>query len=82
MLTGEPRTATVSALDDALLLEITADRFRELALARAGLVEQVSEMVLARRAGLESARAAAEGAHANSPAKAGLLGRIKKYLSL
>ena len=82
MLTGDPRTATVSALDDALLLEITADRFRELALARAGLVEQVSEMVLARRAGLESARAAAEGAHANGPAKAGLLERIKKYLSL
>jgi len=82
MLTGDPRTATVSALDDALLLEITADRFRELALARAGLVEQVSEMVLSRRAGLESARAAADGAHASSPAKAGLLGRIKKYLSL
>ena len=70
MLTGEPRTATVSALDDALLVEITADRFRELALARAGLVEHVSEMVVARRAGLESARAAADHAHAMAPTKA------------
>ena len=82
MLTGEPRTATVSALDDALLVEITADRFRELALARTGLVEQVSEMVVARRAGLESARAAAEQAHAKAPARAGLIARIKKSLSL
>ena len=60
MLTGDPRTATVSALDDALLLEITAERFRELAVMRAGLVEHVSEVVSARRAGLASARAAAE----------------------
>jgi small-conductance mechanosensitive channel/CRP-like cAMP-binding protein len=82
MLTGEPRTATVSALDDALLVEITADRFRELALARTGLVEQVSEMVVARRAGLESARAAADHAHAMAPTKAGLIARIKNYLSL
>jgi small-conductance mechanosensitive channel/CRP-like cAMP-binding protein len=82
MLTGDPRTATVSALDDATLLEIPAERFRELAVARAGLVEQVSEVVAARRAGLESARAAAEDAQANAPAKAGLLQRIKKYLSL
>ena len=82
MLTGDPRTATVSALDDATLLEIPAERFRELALARAGLVEQVSEVVSSRRAGLESARAAAEDAQASAPARAGLLGRIKRYLSL
>ncbi len=43
MLTGDPRTATVSALDDALLLEITAERFRELAVMRHGLVEHVSD---------------------------------------
>ena len=43
MLTGDPRTATVSALDDALLLEISAERFRELAVMRHGLVEHVSE---------------------------------------
>ena len=81
MLTGEPRTATVSALDDALLLEISADRFRELAVMREGLVERVSEVVASRRAGLESAKAAAE-AHASTPARTGLLQRIKKYLSL
>ena len=64
------------------LLEITAERFRELAVLRAGLVEQVSEVVSARRVGLESARAAADEARASLPARGGLLERIKKYLSL
>jgi small-conductance mechanosensitive channel/CRP-like cAMP-binding protein len=82
MLTGDPRTATVSALDDATLVEVTAERFRDLALTRAGLVEQVSDVVSARRAGLESARAAADAAHGAAPAPQSLLARIKKYLSL
>ena len=51
MLTGEPRTATVTAADDAVLLEITAERFRELAVHRPAIVEQVSDAVSARRAG-------------------------------
>jgi small-conductance mechanosensitive channel/CRP-like cAMP-binding protein len=82
MLTGDPRTATVSSLDDATLLEVTAERFREVALSRAGLVEQVSDVVSTRRAGLESARAAAEEAQANVPARQSLLVRIRKYLAL
>jgi small-conductance mechanosensitive channel/CRP-like cAMP-binding protein len=82
MLTGDPRTATVTALDDALLLEITAERFRELAVMREGLVEHVSGVVAARRVGLESARAAAEDAAAIAPAKAGLIERIRRYLEL
>jgi small-conductance mechanosensitive channel/CRP-like cAMP-binding protein len=82
MLTGDPRTATVSTLDDATLVEVTADRFRELAVTRPGVIEQVSEVVSARRAGLESARTAAEEAHAGAPAHASLLTRIKKYLAL
>ena len=82
MLTGEPRTATVSALDDALLMEISAERFRDLAVRRDGLVEHVSEVVAARRAGLAEAQAAADQAAAGLPARIGLLQRIKKYLAL
>lgn len=82
MLTGEPRTATVTAVGDAALLEITADRFRELAVRRAGLVEHVSEVVSARRAGLAEARAAAEEALATVPARASLLARIQRFLNL
>jgi small-conductance mechanosensitive channel/CRP-like cAMP-binding protein len=82
MLTGDPRTATVSALDDALLVEISAERFRELVVKRPDLLEHVSAVVSARRAGLESARAAAEGAHAGAPARVSLLNRIRQFLSV
>ena len=42
MLTGDPRTATVRAIDDVRALEIPAERFREVALERPGLVEHIS----------------------------------------
>lgn len=82
MLTGDPRTATVTAMDDAVLLEIDADRFRELAVRRPGLVEHVSGIVSARRQGLADAKAAAEGARAAAPAPQSLLSRIKGFLNL
>ena len=82
MLTGDPRTATVTATDDAVLLEIDADRFRELAVRRPGLVEHVSGVVSARRQGLADAKAAAEGARAAAPAPQSLLSRIKSFLNL
>lgn len=82
MLTGDPRTATVTAVDDAVLLEIDADRFRELAVRRPGLVEHVSGIVSARRQGLADAKAAAEGARAAAPAPQSLLSRIKSFLNL
>ena len=82
MLTGEPRSATVTASGDAVLLEVTAERFRELAVRRPGLVEQVSKVVSARRAGLAEAQAAADEAHANVPARTSLLSRIQQFLNL
>jgi small-conductance mechanosensitive channel/CRP-like cAMP-binding protein len=82
MLTGDPRTATVTAIEDATLLEITAERFRDLAVRRPGLVEHVSEVVTARRAGLAQAQAAADEARASAPAPQSLLSRIKAFLDL
>ena len=64
MLTGDPRTATVRAIDDVRALEIPAERFRD---ARASsspdLVEHISTVVAARRAELDDARAAAAARH-------------------
>jgi hypothetical protein len=65
-----------------VLLEIDADRFRELAVRRPGLVEHVSGIVSARRQGLADAKAAAEGARAAAPAPQSLLSRIKGFLNL
>ncbi len=82
MLTGEPRTATVTATDDAVLLEITSETFRELARRRPALLDHVSEVVSARRMELAEAKAAAEGAQASMPARLSLLSRIRQFLEL
>ena len=56
LLTGDPRTADVSAVADCLLLEITADTFRRIFLANPQVVEKVAAVVEERRAGLERTR--------------------------
>lgn len=82
MLTGDPRTATVTAAVDTELLEIDAALFRERAVARPELVEHVSAIVSARRQGLADAQAAADGAQAAAPARASLRDRIQRFLRL
>ena len=82
MLTGEPRTATVRAADDVRVLEISAERFRELAIERPGLVEHISTVVSTRRAELDQARAAAAATSVVATAPRTLFGRIQKFLRL
>src|SRR5579862_3385070 len=60
LLTGEPRTATVAAVSDCRLLEITVDDFRRLVMADPAVVEAVATAVTTRRTELERHRA--EGA--------------------
>ena len=59
-----------------------ADRFRDLAVRRPGLVEQVSAVVSARRQGLAQAQAAADEARGAVAAPQSLLSRIKAFLNL
>jgi len=83
MLTGDPRTATVRAVDDAQVLEIEAADMRRLAQATPGLLEHISKVVAARRVGLaqaEATAAAAAAEHAHAPQT--LLARIQAYLQL
>jgi small-conductance mechanosensitive channel/CRP-like cAMP-binding protein len=83
MLTGEARAASVRADGDATVLEITTERFRALALARSGLVEEIANSVDVRRAGLYEARAAAAAATNVLPlSRRSLLERIQGYLRL
>jgi hypothetical protein len=66
LLTGEPRTATVSAATDCTVLEITVEEFRRLVLADPAVVERVANAVATRRADLERHRV--EGAASPSSA--------------
>ncbi len=83
MLTGDPRTATVRAVDDVQVLEIAAADMRLLAQSTPGLLEHISTVVSARRAGLAQAEATAAAAAAEQmQAPQTLLARIQAYLQL
>ena len=79
LLTGEPRTATVRAIDDARVLEIGAAAFKGLAAADPRLIEHVTTVVAGRQVGLEEARAAA-ATQAPQAVRNTLLDRMRKYL--
>jgi CRP-like cAMP-binding protein len=82
MLTGEPRAATVRAIDDVRVLEVPTDRFREIALERPGLVEHISTVMTTRRVELDGARAAAAATPASRHAPRTLFTRIQEFLRL
>ena len=81
MLTGDPRTATVRAIDDTQVLEIRAREFRDLVLTDPGLLTHVSHLVSKRRTGLDEARATAAAANSEQPRET-LLGRIQRFLGV
>ena len=81
MLTGDARTATVKAIEDAVVLEISAADFRALAAANPSLLDHVSTVVSARRTGLEEIRATATAA-VPPEAKQNFLARMRKFLTL
>lgn len=81
LLTGDVRTATVRALGDCTVLEITADNFRRLLLENPAVVDRMSVVVADRRAGI--ARARAEIGNGPMPETAtGLVARMRKFLRL
>jgi small-conductance mechanosensitive channel len=80
LLTGEPRSATVVAIEDSVLVEITADAFRGVVLADPAILEKVSAVVESRRAVLDRARAATATEAAEPESPRGLLARVREFL--
>jgi small-conductance mechanosensitive channel/CRP-like cAMP-binding protein len=81
LLTGDPRTATVVARGETVLLEITAEQFRKLGEENPRALEQVAMATVARREELDRVRSAGRGtAVADAPAT--FLARMKKFLRL
>ena len=81
MLTGDRRTATVKALSDARVLEISANEFRALAEANPGLIDHISTIMSSRRTELDDARATALTA-AVPEVRQNMLVRMKRFLRL
>jgi small-conductance mechanosensitive channel/CRP-like cAMP-binding protein len=82
LLTGEPRTATVTAISDCELLEIRAEAFRAVALADPAILERVGAAVELRRAGLEHHRATRSAAGDSSETPHTFLTRVRQFLGL
>src|SRR5258708_29521020 len=58
LLTGEPRSATVLAIGDVVVVEIGADLFRRMAAVHSEAIEGIGMAAMARRAGLDQMRKA------------------------
>ena len=81
LLTGDPRSASVVARGDVVLLEIGADVFRELAETHPHTIEQVGVAAATRRAELDGVRASAQAAAVVDAPKT-LLTRMRRFLRM
>jgi len=82
LLTGEPRTATVTAVTDCVLLEIDAAGFRTVVLANPTVLERVTTVTALRREELDRHREAHAVAAAAADARLSFLSRVRQFLRL
>ena len=81
LLTGDPRTATVRAAEDSVVLEIAAPAFGPLAAANPQVLEHITTVIGSRQVGLDEARASAV-ASAPRLAPQTLLARVRQFLKV
>ncbi len=82
LLTGEPRTATISAATDVVAYEITRDHLMPILEARPALFEAISALTAARRVRAEETLAASglnDGADDVHGLTAHILGKMKSF---
>jgi small-conductance mechanosensitive channel/CRP-like cAMP-binding protein len=82
LLTGDRRSATVTAVTDCELLEIGVDAFRRVVMSDALSVERVAAAVTNRRAELEHHRATRAATMAEPETPQTFLARVKRFLSI
>ncbi len=81
LLTGDPRTASVRAVGDCTVLEITADAFKAFVLRHPALVERIGAVIAERRAGIARARATVSNLPPPESASS-LVARVRKFFHL
>lgn len=79
LLTGDARSATVTAAGDCRVLEITDDELRPVAEAKPAIVEQLGEVALRRRQQLDQTRESAARAGTGAETPLTLAGRIRRF---
>jgi CRP-like cAMP-binding protein len=82
LLTGEARTATVTAMADCDLLEIDAEGFRTVVMTNPSVLEHVTTVTSSRREELDRHRETRTTAVATADARQTLLKRVRQFLRL
>jgi hypothetical protein len=82
LLTGAPRTASVTAVTDVEVLEITLDAFRQFVLANPAAVERIGSAVADRAAALEEHRVAGVTVPSGGEESHKFLARVRRFLGL
>jgi small-conductance mechanosensitive channel/CRP-like cAMP-binding protein len=80
LLTGEPRSATVLAVDDVVVVEIGANLFRRMGAVHPEAIERIGIAAMVRRAGLEKVKTATSVTMAVETAN--LMTRMKRFLGI
>jgi small-conductance mechanosensitive channel/CRP-like cAMP-binding protein len=82
MLTGDPRTATVSAVTDCQLLELSSENFRRIVVGNPSVLDRVAAVAAVRREELARHREAHATVTAAGEVDQSLLRRIRDFLRL
>ena len=82
LLTGDARSATVTAVTDCELIEIASEAFRRVVLADAAVVDRVTAAVATRRAEIDQHRAARPSGSAVTETPQTLVARVRRFLRL
>lgn len=82
LLTGEPRTATVTAATDCDLVEIDAEGFRSVVMANPSVLDHVTAVTATRREGLDRHRETHVTTAAITETRQSLLDRVRQFLRL
>ena len=84
LLTGEPRAATVIAVDNVECYRLDRDSFRDVVARRPEIAESISKLLVERREGLESARGTLDTRRQERlrDAQGDMLTRIRRFFAL
>ena len=82
LLTGDARSATVTAVTDCELIEIASEAFRRVALADAAILDGVTAAVATRRAEIDQHRAARVSGSVAIETPQTLVARVRRFLRL
>ena len=82
LLTGEARTATVTAATDCDLIEIDAEGFRSVVMANPSVLDHVASVTASRREGLDRHRESHATIASATETRQTLLKRVRQFLRL